>query len=72
MPMSYDSKGDCAVIHDSCRFKDLYEITMSGNDNMIKWVRRIGKEYNLRTGNGNGDNGNNGHKRHVEGTFKVV
>ena len=48
-PMTYDGDNECAAISDECRFKNRYEITKSGNEEMVKYIERLKHEFELRT-----------------------
>ncbi|UCH88865.1 MAG: YkgJ family cysteine cluster protein [Thermoplasmata archaeon] len=48
-PMTFDGDKNCAAIQESCRFKNLYEVTMSGNQAMIDYIVQLRHEFELRT-----------------------
>lgn len=51
-PMTYDYEHNCAEVQNDCRFKNLYEITMTGNKRMMDYVDKLHYEFDLRSGNG--------------------
>jgi Fe-S-cluster containining protein len=52
-PMTYDGDHNCAAISDECRYKEMYEITFSGNRDMVNYVNQLHMEYDKRNNHGN-------------------
>jgi Fe-S-cluster containining protein len=52
-PMTYDGDRNCAAVADECRFKGMYEITFSGNKDVVAYIKQLQSEYDQRHSHGN-------------------
>ena len=54
LPITYDGEKNCPAVQEDCRYKEMYEITLSGNKEMVDYVNTLRHECTLRSNHGNG------------------
>jgi Fe-S-cluster containining protein len=54
-PLTYNSERDTAEIEESCRYKEMYEISQTSSQDLVNYIHQLQHEYSVRNNSGNGN-----------------